>query len=69
MPERTVAEMDADFASAMRRSGVTLDADRLPGMRESYTRYLEFVRVLDDPLSYIDEPAIALHLRPTPVKA
>ncbi|WP_158744107.1 hypothetical protein [Acidisphaera sp. L21] len=69
MPDHTEADIDADFASAMRRSGVTLDADRLPGMRESYLRYLEFVRVLDEPLSYTDEPAIALHLQPTLVKA
>jgi hypothetical protein len=69
MPDYTDAEIDADFASALRRCGVTLEPERLPVLRESYVRYLEFVRVLDEPLAYTDEPALSLHLLPTPVTA
>lgn len=68
VPEPTDAEIDQDFASALRRGGVTLEPDRVPVLRESYIRYLEMVRVLDDRLAYTDEPAVALHLRPTPTR-
>jgi len=36
-------------------------------LRESFVRYLEMVRVLDEPLAYADEPAVAMHLHPTPL--
>ena len=66
MPEPTDSDIDQDFASALRRAGVTLEPDRVPALRESFIRYLEMVRVLDDKLAYTDEPAVAMHLRPTP---
>ena len=67
VPEPTDSDIDQDFASALRRGGVTLEPDRVPVLRESYLRYLEMVRVLDDTLAYTDEPAVAMHLRPTPI--
>lgn len=66
VPGSTEAAIDQDFASALRRGGVTLEPDRVPVMRESFVRYLDFVRVLDETLAYTDEPAVAMHLRPTP---
>jgi len=67
LPMMTEAEIDQDFASALRRGGITLEAERRPVLRESFVRYLEMVRVLDEPLAYADEPAVAMHLHPTPL--
>lgn len=64
MTEPTEAELDAEFSALLRRGGIALPADRVPVLRESYRRYLDMVRVLNEPLGYTDEPAVALHLRP-----
>ena len=65
MTGSTEAEIDQEFDALLRRGGITLPADRVPVMKESYRRYLEMVQVLNEPLGYTDEPAVALHLLPT----
>jgi len=51
------ANSSDDFASALRRAGVTVPPDRLTIMREAYESMQELLKVLDDPLAYEDEPA------------
>jgi hypothetical protein len=65
MIESTEAEIDQEFDALLRRGGSALPADRVPVLKESYRRYLTMVKVLNEPLGYTDEPAVALHLLPT----
>ena len=50
-------DRDSDFASALRRAGLTVPADRLAIMHDAYASMQELLKVLDDPLAYEDEPA------------
>ena len=60
-------EIESDMRVLLRLAGLSLTEDRIPVMRESYERWLEIARVLDEPLAYTDEPAVAFHpLAPEP---
>jgi hypothetical protein len=48
---------DSEFATAVRRAGVTIPDDRWGAMREAYHSMQALLKVLDDPLAYEDEPA------------
>lgn len=48
---------DGDFAAAVRRAGITIPAERREVMREAYQSMMALLKVLDDPLTYLDEPA------------
>jgi hypothetical protein len=47
-----------DFATAVRRAGVSIPAERWEQMREAYRSMQALLKVLDDPLAYEDEPAV-----------
>jgi hypothetical protein len=55
---------DTDMRMLLRTAGLSLPAERLPVMLESYRRWMEIARVLDEPLAYTDEPAVAFHPEP-----
>jgi len=55
-------DFDADFASAVRRAGLVIPPDRATVMRDAYRELQLLLRVLDAPLGYVDEPAVALDL-------
>ena len=48
---------DNEFAAAVRRAGVTIPADRWEAMRQAYFSMQTLLKLLDDPLTYADEPA------------
>ncbi len=54
----------SDMQTLLRLAGVSLPADRLAVMHESYVRWLVVAGPLDRRLPYSDEPAVAF--RPTP---
>ena len=54
-------EIEADMRTLLRLAGLSLPEDRMLVMRESYERWLEIARVLDEPLAYADEPAVVFH--------
>ncbi len=56
--------IDTDMRVLLRAAGLSLPEDRLPVMLDSYKRWLEIARVLDEPLAYADEPAVAFHPEP-----
>ncbi|GAC1482839.1 MAG: hypothetical protein NVS3B2_02420 [Ramlibacter sp.] len=60
--EGTGGGTDADFRSALRRAGLTVDPERLEAMREAYEQFTDYLAVLDRPLGYTDEPASVLRL-------
>jgi hypothetical protein len=49
---------DSDFAAAVRRSGVTIPEERWAAMREAFESMQALLKILDDPLTYADEPAV-----------
>ncbi len=51
-------EIEADMRVLLRLAGVSLPEERMPVMLESYTRWMAVARVLDEPLAYVDEPAV-----------
>lgn len=53
---------DADFRAALRRAGLTVAPERMEAMREAYEQFTDYLAVLDQPLSYTDEPASVLRL-------
>jgi len=55
---------DDDFAAAVRRAGVTIPPERWDIMREAYRSMQRLLAVLDDPLTYADEPAVLPNLIP-----
>lgn len=57
-------EHDEEFAAAVRRAGVTIPPERWATMREAYESMQKLLSVLDDPLSYGDEPAVLPDLTP-----
>ena len=57
-------EHDEEFAAAVRRAGVTIPAERWEVMREAYVGMQKLLQVLEDPLSYADEPAVLPDLTP-----
>jgi hypothetical protein len=57
-------ELDAEFAAAGRRAGITIPAERWEVMRDAYLSMQTVLRVLDDPQTYADEPAVLPNLAP-----
>jgi hypothetical protein len=55
---------DSDFAAAVRRAGVTIPPERWDAMREAYVSMQALLQLLDDPLTYADEPAVLPNLAP-----
>ena len=53
-----------EFAAAVRRAGLTIPPERRQAMRDAYLGLQTLLRVLDDPRSYADEPAVLPHLAP-----
>jgi hypothetical protein len=49
---------NSDFAAAVRRAGVTIPEERWTAMREAFESMQALLKILDDPLTYSDEPAI-----------
>ena len=52
---------EADMRTLLRLSGLALPEDRMPVMLESYRRWLPCAAILDEPLPYTAEPAVAFH--------
>jgi hypothetical protein len=52
---------NSDFAAAVRRAGVTIPEDRWVAMREAFESMQALLKILDDPLTYADEPAVLPH--------
>jgi hypothetical protein len=52
---------ESDMRTQLRLSGITLPEDRIPTMLESYTRWLACAAILNEPLPYTAEPAVAFH--------
>ena len=59
-----MAEHEEEFAAAVRRAGVTIPPERWDIMREAYVSMQKLLSVLDDPLTYQDEPAVLPDLAP-----
>ncbi len=57
-------QTETDMRMLMRQAGITLPEDRMAVMLESYRRWLGVVSILDEPLPYADEPAVAFHPEP-----
>ncbi|HTV90037.1 MAG TPA: hypothetical protein VME41_13565 [Stellaceae bacterium] len=55
---------DSEFAAAVRRAGLTIPPDRWEAMRAAYCDMQALLQLLDDPLTYVDEPAVLPDLRP-----
>ena len=49
---------EAEFATLLRRAGVTIPQARWEIMREAAGRMQELLKILDDPFAYEDEPAV-----------
>jgi hypothetical protein len=54
---------EQDFATAVRRAGLTIPPERWEVMRDAVAGLWELIEVLDDPLAYEDEPAVLPDLR------
>jgi hypothetical protein len=48
---------DSEFAAAVRRAGVMIPPERWEAMRDAYFSMQMLLKILDDPLTYADEPA------------
>ena len=55
---------DSEFAAAVRRAGLAIPPERWEAMREAYFSMQALLQILDDPLSYADEPAVLPDLTP-----
>ncbi|HEX3861652.1 MAG TPA: hypothetical protein VHY35_08155 [Stellaceae bacterium] len=62
MPDTT--DRDSEFAAAVQRAGLTIPAERWEAMRDAYVRMHTLLAVLDDALTYADEPAVLPDLVP-----
>ncbi|MBL6081843.1 hypothetical protein JMJ56_28055 [Belnapia sp. T18] len=62
MPE----DFELDFQSALRVAGVTVPEDRHVIMLDAYRSYRALVAILDEPMSYAEEPAAAPRLAASP---
>jgi hypothetical protein len=51
-------DKDAEFTAAVRRAGLVIPTDRWAPMRDAYFSMQALLKVLDDPLTYGDEPAV-----------
>ncbi len=60
-PDRS-AVTAAEFDSALRRAGLTVERERRSAMLESYERYLEMVGVLAEEQACEAEPSLVLDL-------
>jgi hypothetical protein len=49
---------NSDFAAAVHRAGVTIPEERRVAMREAFESMQALLKILDDPLTYADEPAV-----------
>lgn len=54
-------QIESDMRTMLRLAGLTLPEDRMPVMLESYRRWLKYAAILDQPLPYTAEPAVAYH--------
>jgi hypothetical protein len=54
-------QAESDMRTQLRLAGLTLPEDRIPTMLESYQRWLPYAEILDQPLPYTAEPAVAFH--------
>jgi hypothetical protein len=50
---------EADFRALLRVAGIAVPPDRTAAMLDAYRRWLELVKVLDEPLPMPEEPAAA----------
>ncbi len=57
----STATDEATMRTMLRVAGVSLPEDRMPVMLESYRRWLACAAILDEPLPYTAEPAVAFH--------
>lgn len=55
---------DSEFAAAVRRAGLAIPAERWEAMRDAYFSMQALLKILDDPLTYADEPAVLPDLAP-----
>jgi hypothetical protein len=55
---------DSEFAAAVRRAGLTIPPERWEVMRAAYFSMQALLTMLDDPLTYADEPAVLPDLTP-----
>ena len=55
-------DSEADFRSALRRAGLTVEPDRYGVMLDAYREFQSFLALLDAPLAYADEPAAVFRL-------
>jgi len=51
-------EREDEFAAAVRRADVTIPAERWQAMRDAYFGMQRLLKVLDEPLTYLDEPMV-----------
>jgi hypothetical protein len=58
------SEQDEEFAAAVLRAGVAIPPERWAVMREAYVSMQKLLSVLDEPLTYADEPAVLPDLAP-----
>ncbi len=57
-------EPENEFTAAVRRAGLAIPPERWAAMREAYFGMQALLKILDDPLTYADEPAVLPHLAP-----
>ena len=57
MPDTT----EADMRTLLRLAALSLPEERMAVMLDSYRRWLDCARVLDEPLPFVAEPATAFH--------
>jgi len=57
-------DLDRDFATAIRRAGLTIPAERWAVMREAFDNMQTLLKILDERLAYADEPAVLPLLDP-----
>ena len=62
--EGIMATDDDEFAAAVRRAGVEIPAERWEVMCEAYHSMQRLLAVLNEPLTYADEPAVLPDLKP-----
>jgi uncharacterized protein (DUF1778 family) len=55
---------EEDFRSALRRAGITVQAERYDVMLAAYRDFQALMACLDEPFAYAEEPACTLQLLP-----
>ncbi len=58
---------EADMRALLRLAGLSLPEERMAVMLDSYRRWLDCARLLDEPLPLVAEPATAFRPVPGPV--